>query len=328
VPDTVGISEEQWAVAVGAIRTAVAAADRILLVCHVNPDGDALGSMLGVGQALLKLGATAVEATFPAPFVVPEPFEAMTGQQLLTPRPGPADFMITLDAASESRLGAYADLLGTVATVVLDHHASFTGFGTYPLVDPRSPATAAIACELVRRLGVELDQGIAECLYIGLATDTGSFKYDLTTPAVHRLAAELLDTGLRPGEISQRIFDTRPFGAVKLYGDVLSRSVYEAAESLVWTSATLGDLARHGQPAYVLEGLIDGIRCAAEAEVACLLKQVNEGEWAVSLRSRGATDVSRVAIALGGGGHRAAAGFTGHGTAEEVVAGVRAQLRS
>src|SRR4051794_3486528 len=133
VPDTVGISEEQWAAAVGAIRTAVAADDRILLVCHVNPDGDALGSMLGIGQALLKLGASAVEATFPPPFVVPEPFEAMPGKQLLTPRPGPADFMITLDAASESRLGAYADRLGTVATVVLDHHASFTGFGTYPL---------------------------------------------------------------------------------------------------------------------------------------------------------------------------------------------------
>ena len=311
MPDAVAISEKQWAAAVGVIRTAVAAADRILLVCHVNPDGDALGSLLGVGQALVKLGAPTVEATFPGPFVVPQPFEAMPGQQLLTPAPGPADLMITMDAASESRLGGYADLLATVPTVVLDHHASFTGFGTYPLVDPKSPATAAIAFELVRRLGVELDQGIAECLYIGLATDTGSFKYDLTTPDVHRLAADLLETGLRPGEISQRVFDTRPFGAVKLYGDVLSRSVYEPDDGLVWTAATLDDLARHGQAGYVLEGLIDGIRCTAEAEVVCLLKQVDVDEWAVSLRSRGATDVSRIAIALGGGGHRAAAGFTG-----------------
>lgn len=321
------ISETQWAAAVDAIRTAVAARHRILLVCHVNPDGDALGSMLGVAQALAKLDAT-VEATFPGPFVVPEPFRTMPGLSLLTENPGPADLMITLDAAAESRLGAYADLLPTVPTVVLDHHASFTGFGTYPLVDPAAPATAAVAYDLIERLGVELDAGIAECLYIGVATDTGSFKYDLTTPAVHRLAAALLETGLRPGEISQRVFDTRPFGAVRLYGDVLSRAVFEPGESLVWTAATLDDLHRHGQAAYVLEGLIDGIRCTAEAEVACLLKQVGPDEWAVSLRSRGATDVSGVALALGGGGHRKAAGFTGHGTPEEIVAGVRAQLRA
>jgi bifunctional oligoribonuclease and PAP phosphatase NrnA len=324
----VEISEEQWAAAVGAIRAAVAADARFLLVCHVNPDGDALGSLLGVGQALVKLGATRVEATFPGPFVLPQPFESMPGQKLLTPSPGPADLMITMDAASESRLGAYAGLLTSVPAIVLDHHASFTGFGTYPLVDPKSPATAAIAFELVKRLGVELDQGIAECLYIGVATDTGSFKYDLTTPDVHRLAAELLETGLRPGEISQRVFDTRPFGAVKLYGDVLSRAVYEPDDSLVWTVATLDDLARHGQAAYVLEALIDGVRCVAEAEVACLLKQLGPAEWAVSMRSRGATDVSRVAIALGGGGHRAAAGFTGRGTATEVVDSIRAQLRT
>jgi phosphoesterase RecJ-like protein len=320
------ISEPRWAAAVDAIRTAVAAGHRILLVCHVNPDGDALGSLLGVAQALVKLGAAHVEATFPEPFVLPEPFETMPGRHLLTPEPGPADLLITMDAASESRLGRYATLLETVPAVVLDHHASFTGFGTHHLVDPKAPATAVIAFELLRRLGAELDRDIAECLYIGVATDTGFFRYDLTTPGVHRLAATLLETGLRPGEISQRVFDTRPFGAVRLYGDVLSRAVLEPGENLVWTAATLADLERHGQAAYVLEGLIDGIRCTAEAEVACLLKQVGEDEWAVSLRSRGATDVSRVAIALGGGGHRKAAGFTGRGTAAEVVARVRAQL--
>jgi phosphoesterase RecJ-like protein len=322
------ISEQQWAAAVDAIRTSVAADQRILLVCHVNPDGDALGSLLGVAQALVKMGAAHVEATFPGPFVLPEPFLTMPGRQLLVEKPGPADLMITMDAASESRLGSYADLLDVVPTVVLDHHASFTGFGAYQLVDSAAPATAAVAFDLIRRLGVELDRDIAECLYIGVATDTGSFKYDLTTPDVHRLAAALLETGLRPGEISQRVFDTRPFGAVRLYGDVLSRAVFEPDESLVWTAATLDDLERHGQAAYVLEGLIDGIRCTAEAEVACLLKQVADGEWAVSLRSRGATDVARVAIALGGGGHRKAAGFTGRGSAAEVVAGVRAQLRA
>jgi len=324
-----GIPEEQWAAAAGALHTAVAADDSILLVCHVNPDGDALGSMLAVGQALTALGATRVRATFPGPLVLPEPFAGLAGRELLVAEdqaPAQPGLLVTLDAAAESRLGRFAALLDQVPSVVLDHHASYTGFGQYPLVDTRAAATAVIAAELVERLGVTIDRGIAECLYIGLITDTGSFKYDLTTPAVHRLAAALLETGLNPGEISERVFDTRPFGAVKLYGEVLSRAVLEPELRLVWSTASLADLERHGLAAYVLEGLIDGIRCAAEAEVACLLKQVGEREWAVSMRSRGAGDVSRVAVALGGGGHRAAAGFTGKGTPDEIMGRIRNAL--
>lgn len=324
-----GISEEQWSAAAGAIRAAVADDASILLVCHVNPDGDALGSMLAVGQTLRALGATRVQATFPGPMELPTPFAELAGRELLVaeektdPRPA---LLISLDAAAESRLGRFASLLDTVTSVVLDHHASYTGFGRLPLVDSGAAATAVIAADLVRRLGVPLDAGIAECLYVGVITDTGSFRYDLTTPEVHRLAATLLETGLSPGRISQRVFDTRPFGAVRLYGDVLSRAVLEPDNRLVWTAATLADLERHGQSAYVLEGLIDGIRCAAEAEIACLLKQTGPQEWAVSLRSRGGTDVSKVAVALGGGGHRAAAGFTGRGSADEVMGRIREAL--
>jgi phosphoesterase RecJ-like protein len=320
------ITEDQWAAATGAVRTAVAADDPILLVCHVNPDGDALGSMLAVGQALRKMGATRVQATFPGPPVLPEPLAALPALDLLVSEPAASSLMMTLDAAAESRLGSFASLLGEVPTIVLDHHASYTGFGDFPLVDTSAAATAVVAAELISRLGVELDQGIAECLYVGLITDTGSFKYELTTPAVHRLAATLLETGLNPGEISRRVFDTRPFGAVKLYSDVLGRAVLEPENSLVWSTATLADLERHQQSAYVLEGLIDEIRCTAEADVACLLKQVGPTEWSVSMRGRGGVDVARVAVALGGGGHRAAAGFTGFGTPEEIMTRIRDAL--
>lgn len=325
-----GITEAEWIAAVSAIRSAVSADASILLVCHVNPDGDALGSMLGVAQALVTMGATRMQATFPGPLDIPEPFAPMPGLDLLVPeelaveRP---DLLITFDAASESRLGILVDRLKTAGeSVVLDHHASFTGFGQHRLVEPTAAATAVIAAQLIERLGVTIDKAIAECLYVGVITDTGSFRYDLTTPAVHRLAAALLETGLSPGEISQRIFDSRTFGAVKLYGEVLSRAVLEPENRLVWTAATLDDLRRHDQPAYILEGLIDGIRCTVEADVACLLKQVGPEEWSVSMRGRGSADVSRVAIALGGGGHRLAAGFTGRGSAEAVMDRVRAAL--
>jgi phosphoesterase RecJ-like protein len=165
---------------------------------------------------------------------------------------------------------------------------------------------------------------------VALATDTGSFKFDMTTPRVHEMAARMLATGISPGEISRRTFDSRPFEAIKLFGEVLGRAQLDMAAAdghgMVWTYATLDDLQRHGQRPYVLDALIDPVRCVAEADVSIVVKQVAAGEWAVSLRSKGAVDVSRVAVALGGGGHRLAAGFTGYGEPADVVRTVREQL--
>lgn len=328
-----GPTEVEWVAAVDAVRQLTPDA-RVLLICHVNPDGDALGSMLGFGLGLCRLGLRRVQATFPGPLEVPEPFREMPGLELLVPASEvyrDPDLVLCFDAASESRLGELVDRLDTAAVaVVLDHHASNTGFGDVRLVAPQAAATSVVADELLRRLDVPLDAAIAECLYVALATDTGSFRFDATTPEVHRTAARLLATGIRPGEISRRVFDTRPFGAVRLHGEVLGRTRLEPAAAgghgLVWTYATLDDLARHDQQPYVLEPLIDAVRCTAEADVSCLLKQIAEDGWAVSLRSKGAVDVSRVAVVLGGGGHRFAAGFTGHGTAMEVVDRIRNTL--
>jgi phosphoesterase RecJ-like protein len=260
----------------------------------------------------------------------------MPGLDLLVPAeqayPEP-DLVVCFDVAAESRLGALVDRLSAAGTaLVLDHHASNTRFGDIHLVDQHAAATSVVAEGLLTRLGVPLDRGIAECLYIALATDTGSFRFDMTTPAVHEMAARLLATGIKPGEISRRIFDTRPFGSVRLYGDVLSRVRFDpaaaAGRGLVWTYATLDDLVRHGQRPYVLEPLIDSVRCVAEADVSCVVKQVADQEWAVSLRSKGGVDVSAVAVALGGGGHRLAAGFTGRGTVDQVLDAIRAKLDS
>ncbi|GLY21207.1 hypothetical protein Misp04_09390 [Micromonospora sp. NBRC 101691] len=330
-----GPADADWAAAVTAVRR-LTPDSRVLLICHVNPDGDALGSMLGFGLGLRRLGLRGVQATFPGPPEVPEPFRDLPGLDLLVPAaeayPDP-DLVLCFDAASESRLGDLVDRLAVAApAVVLDHHASNTGFGDVHLVDAGAAATSVVAEELLTRLDVRLDAEIAECLYVALATDTGSFRFDATTPDVHRMAARLLATGIRPGEISRRIFDTRPFGAVRLYGDVLGRTRLEPSAAgghgFVWTYATLADLERHDQRPYVLEPLIDSVRCTAEADVSGVLKQIAEDGWAVSLRSKGAVDVSRVAVTLGGGGHRFAAGFTGQGTAQEVVARIRAELDS
>jgi phosphoesterase RecJ-like protein len=338
--------ESDWSAAVAAIRD-LAPTGRVLLICHINPDGDALGSMLGFALGLrrfVELGAArrgrlgssapALQATFPGEFDVPEPFAELPGIDLLVPEEQAyedPELVIVFDVAAESRLGGLVNRLSLAReTIVLDHHASNTGFGGIQLVDPQAAATSVVAEQLLARLDVPLDPQIAECLYVALATDTGSFRFDMTTPRVHEMAARLIATGIRPGEISRRIFDSRPFGAMKLFAEVLARAALDptaaGGHGMVWTYATLDDLRRHGQRPYVMDALIDPVRTVAEADVAVLVKQAGEAEWAVSLRSKGAVDVSRVAVAMGGGGHRLAAGFTGHGAPGDVVVAVRNQL--
>lgn len=315
----------------------VAGADRgaqVLLACHVNPDGDALGSMLAFGLGLRRLGFTAVQASFPEPYYLAEPFQFLPGLDLLV---APSDAMakpdlaVSFDAASPTRLGELLPACEAAPTwLMLDHHASNTGFGTLRLLDPRAAATALVAARLLDRLGVPFDAELATCLYVGLTTDTGSFKYDTTTPEVLALAARLVQTGVEPAEVARHVFDTRPFAAVRLLADVIGRAELDRSaargKGLVWAYATPADLERYGQPVHVLESFMDIVRTAAEADVACLVKPAGPGRWSVSLRSKGATDVAAVAVALGGGGHRLAAGFTGSGDLPEVVAAVRAQL--
>jgi phosphoesterase RecJ-like protein len=308
----------------------------VLLVCHVNPDGDALGSMLGFGLGLRQLGFTRVFATFPEPFEVADAFGFMPGQDLLVhpaAAPDKPDLAISFDAASIGRLAELAPALAAAPTwIMMDHHASNPGFGGIHLIDPRAAATSVVAARLLDRLGVVPDRDIATNLYVALVTDTGSFKFDLTTAEVHELAARLVQAGAEPAEVARRVLDSRPFAAIQLLTTVLARAELDqtavTGKGLITSYATLADLDRHGQSTSVLESFIDILRTAEEADVACLVKPLAEGRWSVSLRSRGETDVSVVAVALGGGGHRLAAGFTGVGSVSEVLTSVRLKLDS
>lgn len=180
------------------------------------------------------------------------------------------------------------------------------------------PAAPALLVTLdtssVDRLGVRLDADIATCVYTGLTTDTGSFKYAATTPAVHDLARRLLETGIAHDRVARAIWDTHPYGYVRLLGLACSRARLEPAEvsglGLVWTWTTAADLREHGIGIDEVEAVIDVVRTTAEAEVAVVVKEDLDGALKVSTRSKGRVDVGAVCAALGGGGHRFAAGFT------------------
>jgi phosphoesterase RecJ-like protein len=193
-----GIQADDWAKAVVLVQEA----DEVCLACHVRPDGDALGSMLAVAHALRaggRPGRPRVIASFgDQPFEIPEILRFLPGLDLLSPPgyyPERPRLMVTFDVGSIDRLGLLAPNASRAdELIVVDHHASNTRFGTVHLIDPDAAATAVLAWHLISALGRELTREIAFGLYAGLVTDTGSFKYSSTSPAVHELAARLLGT--------------------------------------------------------------------------------------------------------------------------------------
>lgn len=320
-----------WDAAVAALTSGAP----VLLLAHVSPDADALGSALAAALALEDRGVDVAVSFGDDPFVVPRTLRTLPGQHLLVPPTqvlGRAyDVVASFDVSSIERLGVLQQTAEAASTLVaVDHHSSYTAFGTVHVVDVKAPATAVLALELVDRLGVELDQDIATCVYSGIVTDTGSFKYVATTPDTHRTAARLLETGLPHDVIARNIYDDEPFAVLTMLGGALDRATLEPdavdGRGLVHTCVSRAVRQELGLPLDAVERVIDVLRIATEAEVALVLKQADDGTWRVSMRSKGAVDVSQVALAMGGGGHRFAAGFTGGTDHQAVLADVRRLL--
>lgn len=309
-------------------------ADCVCLACHIRPDADALGSMLAVARALQSRGQRVVASFGDDPFVVPGILRFLPGLDLLSPPasyPTRPEVMLSFDAAALERLGALTGpATAAGALIVIDHHASNTGFGSVSLVDPGAAATAVLAAELIGRLGIGLTRDMAVCLYAGLVTDTGSFRFSATTPEVHRLAAQLLEAGAEPAAVSRELYDRAPFGYLGLLAAALGRATLEAEAAgglgLVWTTVTHADRQPGKLPLDAAESVIDEIRRTNEAEVAVVLKEDDAGIWQVSMRSKDVVDVLAAASQLGGGGHARAAGFSYTGRADEAIAALKRAL--
>jgi bifunctional oligoribonuclease and PAP phosphatase NrnA len=324
-----GVPETQWEAAVGVLLAAVETAEPVVLACHVSPDGDALGAALACGLALRAAGGQPL-VSFSPPMRLPAALSFLAGQDLLMAEdalPRRPTVAAVFDTGSVDRLGALAWLAEAARDVlVVDHHATSTRFGTINLVDPAAASTTMLTAELIDRLGIPWTADIATDLYTGLVTDTGSFKYQATSPAAHVLAARLLAAGVQHAHIARRLWDTHAFGYLHLLGDALSRARLEGPDALVWTWVDRSDLDRAGLDVEEVEPVIDVVRTAEEAEVAVVCKQDADGSWRVSTRSKGRVDVGSACQRLGGGGHRLAAGFTSWTGPEETVGRLRAEL--
>ena len=211
---------------------------------------------------------------------------------------------------------------------MIDHHATNPGFGDVQVLDTEAEATVVLVHRILIEMGAPLDLDVARCLYAGLVTDTQGFR-SAGAPA-HRMAADLIAAGVVAVELVRPIMDTHPHAWLSALGRALDRAVLERDAAgglgLVYTTVPFMDVARFRIEE--TDSVVDIMRTTAEAEVAAVFKQVADRRWTASLRSKGRVDVAEVAVLLGGGGHRAAAGFTLDGTIDDVLAALRKALTS
>ncbi|MDO8210696.1 bifunctional oligoribonuclease/PAP phosphatase NrnA [Conexibacter sp. CPCC 206217] len=308
-------------------------AEKFLLGTHENPDGDALGSLVAMHQILVAAGKDSImfmdADEFPLPYEYR--FFSLDGLVSVPPTDIEERTIVLLDCGNIDRNPADALKFEGAHILNVDHHHDNTHFGTVNHVVPEASCTAEIVWDLMRGLRVEPTTSIAEALYVGLVTDTGKFMYENTGTRAHVMAAELIDAGVDVHDIYRRIYEGIPYGKLALLARGLSQVERYDGGRLTATRLTAEDYRETGAEENYSEGVIDHLRSVEGTAVAALVRDRlgpgQEGLRKVSLRaSDDRVDVSAIARALGGGGHRQAAGFSTELSWEELVAFLRDEV--
>lgn len=296
--------------------------NNFVLATHVQPDGDAIGSLLGLGMLLGNMGKQ-VFLSWGEKIVVPQQYTFLPGIELIDDPsncPTNTDVFIALDCATLDRLGNLAEKAGKARTLVnIDHHAEKSKFGRINITDENASSTSELVLRISNKLGVELTKDIAVCLYVGIVTDTGKFQYTNTTQDTFEAAKELLRYSISPNEIFQSLYETTSFYYLKLQGIALSRATLVEEIGLIYTWLLQSDLEQTNAELSQAENLIDLLRSVQGIEVAVVFKEIGDSRLNVSLRSKGKINVSKLAESFGGGGHPNAAGFKSKDTREKVL---------
>jgi phosphoesterase RecJ-like protein len=327
------MTQTQTETDLAAVAEALRGHERFLVTTHENPDGDALGSMLGMTLALRQLGKDAA-MLLGAGERIPAEYDFLPLDDLLREPPADAGerVLLCLDCASEHRLTAPGIRETAPLVLDVDHHHDNTRFGDVNLIVAGASSTSEIVADLLGLLGVELTAKIAEPLYVALVTDTGRFQYSNTTAKALRLAADLVAAGADVHHVFQQVYENVDFAKLKLLARVLERARLEEDGRLVVSWLLRGDFAEVGAEEPYSEGLIDYLRAVEGAEVVALIREPprDDGpERRISLRSSAdRVDVSAIARAAGGGGHTQAAGFSSDLPVEEIVDFIRREFRA
>ncbi len=326
------------ATAIERVANEIRSRDRFILTAHEGPDGDALGSLLGMHHLLKQLGKDSVMFLASKEFPLPIEYRFLPLEEVF--HEAPADMAdraaIFLDCGNIDRMPVDFLAADGVFTINVDHHHDNTLFGDVNLVEVDASSTAEIVYELAVLLGAKITPEMASALYVGLVTDTGKFMYENTNARTHRIAADLIETGVQVDETYRRLYEHVPIEKLRLLSRALDGIQYHCEDRLVLAYIGAADYEASGAGEEMTEGIIDHLRSVEGARVAALIRDLGDRGRAarkVSLRSSdGEVDVSAIARMHGGGGHKRAAGFSTDLELEALVsflcAEVLAQLGS
>ncbi len=312
LPDVQGIDE------------LIGEAQRILLVTHVAPDGDAIGSLLGLGWLLRAQGK---DLTMTCEDPIPDVYTYLPGSDEVVPQGhGVYDLVISLDCSDQRRMGeVFAEEATGAPLINIDHHVTNTCFGTVNWVEPSSVATAQMILDLADALGWEVTQPVALCLLTGLVTDTRSFRTPNVDIAAMQAAVRMMEAGVSLSEITQRVLDQRPLTSVRLWGQAIGGLHLE--DGILWTEITCSMRHRWALGEDGDSGLANFLSGVREAKVAVVFTERDNGTVDVGMRAVPGYDVAQAALRLGGGGHPQAAGCTLEGDLARVREHVLAEIR-
>jgi phosphoesterase RecJ-like protein len=293
----------------------------VVICAHVEPDGDAAGSVLGLTLALRKAGIRATP-TLADDGDAPLAYSFLPGFELYAPvsRLNVPDVFVAVDTPTPARLGEALTFAECArGRVVIDHHPDSACFpDSVCMIDASAAASGEIVWELIQALGVEIDVDIATCLYTALVTDTGRFQYTNTNVQTLRHAADMVAAGVDAHAIYREVYESRSRGALEIVGRTLSRITMANNGAVAYSWIDDQDLAECGISISETETLIDQVRQLRGVEAVFLVK-MSHGKARVSMRSKGDADIGAAARKMGGGGHRAAAGFTWEGPIDALL---------
>ncbi|PIE58767.1 MAG: phosphoesterase [Desulfobulbus propionicus] len=309
------------------ILAVVQSASHVVLATHINPDGDAVGSLLGLMHLLKDAGKEVfafAEEPVPAAYrFIPGSGHVMTDLEQLDrfcEKAGTGILAIGLDCGDEKRLGRYsAKLLAMEPFIVIDHHRGNRGFGSMSWIEPDRSSTGEMVFDMAVDLGLTVTREVAECLYTAISSDTGSFRYESTTEHTHHVIRELLLCGVKPAEIATHLYDNYTLGRLRLMQEVLSTLEMFNRDRIAIVRVTQKMLDRTFTTLEDTESFINLPRSVRSVRVSVLLKEAGEGLVSVSMRAKGQCDVAVIAAGLGGGGHRNASGFRVQGKTLDQV---------
>ncbi len=292
----------------------LSAAENILILTHQYPDGDTIGSAFALCRALRGMGKRArVECADE----IPEKYEYM-----LTDLPTEAfepTLIVAVDVADEKLLGRLKDCYGGRIDLCIDHHGSNTEYADFLLLRADYAAAAMVVCEVLRAMNVPFDSAIAECIYTGISTDTGCFKYSNADAYTHRMAADMMDIGVRYDMINRTMFDVKSRARVELERLALSGMRFYANGKIAVMPITCDMIARSGAAENDMEGLAPLPRQIEGVWVGVTMREKQDGEFKISVRTGNHADASAICKELGGGGHVRAAGCSLTGTLDDAI---------